>query len=222
MIKTFPIFLLFSIICVCVTTSFSRDGSSPDEEKAAYCFDGDTFKLRDRRIARLAGIDAPEVAHGERKAQYYSKEAKRALIELVKGKHVSLEYPGIKDKDRYGRYIVEVRLPDGSSINEAMIERGAAFFYPHEDLGPEFQERLKNLQAEAIEERRGMWNELLKMPVAHQQYVGNRNTLRFFPADCPAANNLKPRNRVSFDNLMDAFLAGYAPARICPFWPEAK
>lgn len=187
---------------------------------AAYCFDGDTFKLKDRRIARLAGIDAPEVAHREQPAQYYAKEAKQALISLIKGKEVNLEFPGVKSRDHYGRLIVDVQLPDGSSVNEQMIERGAAFFYPHKDLGPEFQERLRALQAEAIEERRGMWDKLLSMPVANMHYIGNRASLRFFPADCPEAQRIKPRNRVNFGNLMDAFLAGYGPARICPFWPN--
>lgn len=31
---------------------------------------------------------------------------------------------------------------------------------------------------------------------------------------------MKPRNRIHFGTLMDAFMAGYAPARVCPFWPE--
>lgn len=213
--------LLFISCLLFALPALSRDMTQADAGGAAYCFDGDTFKLRDRRVARLAGIDAPEVAHGGKKAQYYAQEAKQALIELVKGKQVDIEYPGVKDRDRYGRLIVEVKLPDGLSINEAMVERGAAFFYPHEDLGPEFQERLREAQAEAIQERRGMWAKLLDMPVAEQRFVGNKNSLRFFPANCPAAHNLKPRNRVNFDNLMDAFLAGYAPARICPFWPDA-
>lgn len=218
-----PFALLFFLFCLTIgLPAFPRDMLQPDSGGAAYCFDGDTFKLKDRRVARLAGIDAPEVAHGENKAQYYSQEAKRALIDLVKGKKVVLEYPGIKDRDRYGRIIADVKLDDGTSVNEAMVERGAAFFYPHEDLGPEFQERLREAQAEAIKERRGMWAKLLDMPIARQHYVGNKNSLRFFPANCPAAQNLKPRNRVNFDNLMDAFLAGYAPARICPFWPEAS
>lgn len=213
------------ILCLALYTAsavLARDFTLPDSGGAAYCFDGDTFKLRDRRIARLAGIDAPEVAHGDKNAQFFAKEAKQTLIELIKGKQVILEYPGIHDKDRYGRLIVEVKLPDGTSVNEALIERGAAFFYPHEDLGPEFQERLRKAQADAIDEKRGMWSEILGMPFAQNHYVGNKNSLRFFPADCPAAANIKPRNRVDFGNLMDAFLAGYAPARICPFWPEIK
>lgn len=200
--------------------AFADDGQQAGI--AAYCFDGDTFKLMDRRIVRLAGIDAPEVAHKDKFAQFYSKNSKQSLINLIKGKSITFDFPGIKTRDQYGRFIVEAKLPDGRSVNELMVESGAAFYYPHKDLGPEFQERLRALQAEAIEERRGMWEHILSLPLAGNNYIGNRSSLRFFPADCPEAQRIKPRNRVNFGNLMDAFLAGYAPARICPFWPEEK
>lgn len=220
--KINPVYIFAVLLLCCLVNNPAYCLDSSQGGAAAYCFDGDTFKLMDRRIARLAGIDAPEVAHKDQPAQFYSKEAKQALISLVKGKTINLEFPGVKSRDHYGRMIVDVILPDGSSVNEKMIERGAAFFYPHKDLGPEFQERLRALQAEAIEEKRGMWEKLLDMPVAHKHYIGNRNSLRFFPEDCPEAQRIKPRNRVNFGNLMDAFLAGYGPARICPFWPLEK
>ncbi|MDE5879487.1 MAG: nuclease, partial [Desulfovibrio sp.] len=74
----------------------------------------------------------------------------------------------------------------------------------------------------AIHERRGLWAHLLELPLAQETYVGNRGSLRFFPVKCPEARHIKPRNRVHFGTLMDAFLAGYAPARVCVFWPEAR
>lgn len=212
--KFFAVFCLVLLVC-----ASARAENPPDGGVAAYCFDGDTFKLMDRRVARLAGIDAPEVAHNDKPAQYYSRQAKRLLIDLVKGRRVALEYPGVRPRDHYGRLIVDALLPDGTSVNERMVEAGAAFFYPHKDLGPEFQERLRTLQAEAIQERRGMWERLLSLPLAQEQYIGNRSSLRFFPASCQETERIKPRNRVNFGNLMDAFLAGYAPARVCGFWP---
>ena len=108
------------------------------------------------------------------------------------------------------------------SLNGIMVREGAAFFYPHKGLDKEYQDWLLALQAEAIKERRGMWAEVLSRPEALKNYTGNRNSLRFFPADCPDAQKMKPRNRIHFGTLMDAFMAGYAPARVCPFWPEEK
>lgn len=209
--------LFFVFFCFIANLAFAYQQVT--KGTAAYCFDGDTFKMKERSVVRLAGIDAPEVAHNDSKAQYYSRQSKEALIGLIKGKEVYLNFPGVKNKDHYGRLIAEVTLPDGISVNESMVERGAAFFYPHKDLGPEFQERLRELQKEAIEQRRGMWKYILSSPIANEHYIGNRASLRFFPANCAEANRIKPRNKVNFGNLMDAFLAGYAPARICPFWP---
>lgn len=185
----------------------------------ARCFDGDTLKLADRRIVRLAGIDAPEVAHDKEKAQYYARQSREELARLAKGRKVRLFAAGINSRDRHGRIVADVRLEDGQSLSELMLERGAAFYYPHQDQSPQLQERLRALQEQAISERRGLWAHLLSLPLARENYTGNRTSLRFFPAACPEAEHIKPRNRVYFGTLMDAFLAGYAPARVCPFWP---
>lgn len=187
---------------------------------ASRCMDGDTFQMADRRVIRLSGIDAPELPRNAKKPQYYSRQSRLALEKLIKGKPIKLEFPGLNLKDKYGRVLAEVKLPDGSSVNLALVEAGAAFFYPHPDLGPEFQDKLRLSQAEAIKERRGMWEYVLNSSAAQKNYVGNSENLRFFPADCPDIEGIRPRNRVDFGSLMDAFLAGYAPARICPFWPE--
>lgn len=185
----------------------------------ATCFDGDTLKLTDRRVVRLAGIDAPELAKGDRKGQLFAREARGQLTTLTQGQQVKLLQAGVKHRDLYGRILAEVLLPDGRSLNEIMVRNGAAYFYPHRDLNPQLQERLRNLQHEAIAERRGMWGFLLSQPVAKNTYLGNKESLRFFPSDCAEAQKIRPRNRVYFGNLMDAFMAGYAPARVCPFWP---
>lgn len=188
----------------------------------AFCFDGDTIKLTDRRIIRVAGIDSPEIKHGQNEAQYFSRESRNILDGLTKGQKITLLQAGEKNRDNYGRIIADVILADGNSVSEVMIKEGAAFYYPHEDLFPELKERLLALQKEAITNRRGLWKQLLDLPLAKHQFIGNRASLRFFPATCPEAKRIKPRNKITFGNLMDAFSAGYAPARICLFWPSQQ
>lgn len=222
--KFFSALILLLALCYPALAFSYQSGArvSHPAGTVTHCFDGDTMKLSDRRIIRLAGIDAPEVPHGNKKAQYYSRQAKKLLEELSRGQQVELEFPGVNARDNYGRLICNVYLPDGRSLNEELLGQGAAFFYPHRDLTPDFQEKLLEIQSKAITERRGMWEKLLETPIANKPYVGNQQSMRFFPADCPEVQSIKPRNRVNFGNLMDAFLAGYAPARICPFWPEDK
>lgn len=217
-----PILLLTLLAFFGLALASYADVQHP-EGVVAYCFDGDTIKLKDRRIVRLAGIDAPEKAHKDSPAQYYSRQARQLLEALARGKTVMLEFPGANIKDRYGRLVANVILPDGTSLNEKMVSAGAAFVYPHPDLSAEFIRELSELQSEAIQERRGLWDHLLSLPLAKRHYVGNRDSLRFFPAEnCLPARQIRPRNQENFGTLMDAFLAGYAPARVCPFWPTEQ
>ena len=190
----------------------------------AVCLDGDTLKLTSRRTVRLAGIDTPEMGKRDKKPQYYAREARELLNELSRGQDVTLYQPSNKQQDKYGRLIADICLPDGRSLNALMVEAGAAFFYPHADLDPAYQDWLKSLQAAAIHERRGMWAHILSLPQAQETYVGNRNSRRFFPSDSAESQKIKPRNRVFFGNLMDAFMAGYSPARTkkgSSLWPDA-
>lgn len=213
---------LLLLLCCLLLPLSTRAQETPLPQPAgvvARCFDGDTLKLADRRIVRLAGIDAPELAHDGEKAQFYARQSREELNRLAKGRKVRLFAAGIDSRDRHGRIVADARLEDGQSLSDLMLSRGAAFYYPHQDQSPQLQERLRALQEQAISERRGLWAELLSLPLARENYTGNRNSLRFFPAGCPEAEHIKPRNRVYFGTLMDAFLAGYAPARVCPFWP---
>ena len=79
-----------------------------------------------------------------------------------------------KQQDKYGRLIADICLPDGRSLNALMVEAGAAFFYPHADLDPAYQDWLKSLQAAAIHERRGMWAWILTQPFALKSYTATR------------------------------------------------
>lgn len=188
------------------------------------CLDGDTFKLRDRRIVRLAGIDTPELNKRTRKPQYYAREAAAILASMTRGQKVELRAAGKESRDRYGRLVAEALLPGGESVNETMLARGAAFFYYHSGLDSDLVRRFQEVQRQAISERRGMWDHILSLPQAQETYVGNKNSRRFFPSSSPESQKIKPRNRVFFGNLMDAFMAGYAPARTrqgSSLWPDA-
>ena len=218
----------FVLVLLCLLVLASAVGAAPAAEqqattgKVAKCFDGDTIKLTDRRTVRLAGIDAPEMDHGKHKPQYFAREATEQLTRLAQGKEVRLVAVDAKGKDHYGRIVADVMLPDGHSLSDIMVRNGAAFVYPHSELNAHFQERLRKLQHEAIAARRGMWAYVLTLPAAKKTYLGNRESMRFFPTDCAEVQQIKPRNRVFFGTLMDAFMAGYAPARPCNFWPDAK
>ncbi|HJT20095.1 MAG TPA: thermonuclease family protein [Nitrospira sp.] len=91
--------------------------------KVVGVLDGDTIEvLHDGHAerVRLNGIDCPE------KAQAYGKKAKQATSAFVFGKEVRLQTFG---KDKYGRTIADVLLPDGTNVNHMLVKDGWCWWY---------------------------------------------------------------------------------------------
>jgi len=94
---------------------------------------------------RLNGIDCQE------KGQAYGKRAKQATSALVFGKEVTLQTYG---KDKYGRTIADVLLPDGTNVNHALVRDGWCWWY--RKYAPA-DTKLEMLEAVARAARRGLW-----------------------------------------------------------------
>ena len=87
---------------------------------------------------RFACVDAPEVPHttAERKSRKlvdksqfkWGEKAQQRVQQLVEqgGNRVNLT---VTDTDRYGRKISEVRLPDGTFIQQVLAQEGLAQVY---------------------------------------------------------------------------------------------
>jgi endonuclease YncB( thermonuclease family) len=104
--------------------------------------DGDTLSVMREGTAvkvRIYGIDTPE------RAQAFGTRARQYTSELAFGQVVTV---AVKDQDRYGRFVAEVALPDGRSLNQELLRAGLAWWYRH------FAKRdtvLQQLEAEARE-----------------------------------------------------------------------
>ncbi len=110
--------------------------------------DGDTITVlhngKGERI-RLHGIDCPE------KRQAFGNRAKQFTYNLVFAKTVSVQFV---DRDRYGRTVGVVLLPDGRSLNRELVKAGFAWWYRR--YAPE-DDTLKQLEQEARQAKRGLW-----------------------------------------------------------------
>jgi endonuclease YncB( thermonuclease family) len=111
--------------------------------------DGDTLVVlingETRRI-RLHGIDAPE------KRQPFSRRAKRFAADLALGRTVTVREIS---RDKYGRIVAEVILPDGRVLNEELVRAGLAWWYCRDSA----DEHLAALEREARAARRGLWGD---------------------------------------------------------------
>jgi micrococcal nuclease len=85
--------------------------------------DGDTVRLQGLGLVRLIGIDTPEVYFG---TECFGREASAFTKKLVPpGTRVRYRL-GVEERDRRGRALAYVWLPDGRMLNRVLIEEGYA------------------------------------------------------------------------------------------------
>jgi micrococcal nuclease len=181
------------------------------EAVVAHVVDGDTVALANGQKVRLLGIDAPELEHEGKPADFLAHKSRKFLTELVQGQQVRLEYDRLR-YDRYGRTLAYLFLPDGTNVSRELVRQGLAHVYT---VPPNmrFREELLAAQREAINARRGVWLKALKQDEPF--YIGNRRSLLFHRPTCHLGHNTSQANRVEFRSILDAYLQGYSPCRTC-------
>ena len=129
-----------------------------------HVIDGDTIDIivpdRAKSVTpiRLLGINAPEIAHpwlNANPGHAFGEEAANFARQLCDGKDVMLVLERSRTRERFGRILAYVVLPDGSSMNEAMIANGLARAdsrWSHKDL-----ERYDMIEQLAQHQGVGMW-----------------------------------------------------------------
>ncbi len=134
----------YVVIFFCPEPLFAADFSG----QAVGVIDGDSIRVMHNGRAeeiRLNSIDCPE------KNQAYGKKAKLATSELVFGKEVTVNTTG---KDRYGRTLASVILPDGRNLNHELVKDGWCWWYRKYAPGDTV---LEGLEHEAQETKKGLW-----------------------------------------------------------------
>ena len=181
--------------------------------------DGDTLTVltadKAQHRIRLWGIDAPEAN------QDFGSRAKQAASGLAFGKDVTVR---VRDRDRYGRTVAEVILPDGRSLNHELVKGGLAWWY--RSYAP-IDTELARLESEARTAKRGLWSQPNPVPPWSWRkgqgrsqpqtsgVVGNRRSLLYHLPICRGAATMSEKNRVGFDSARQAEAAGYRRAGDC-------
>jgi len=116
--------------------------------KVVKVADGDTLTIlvddRSQEKIRLAQIDAPE------RSQDFGRKAQQYLIDMAIHQTVRVDFEG---RDRYGRIIGEVILPDGRNAGREMVRAGYAWQYVRYSK----DRSLALLESEARTQQRGLW-----------------------------------------------------------------
>lgn len=126
-----------------------RPNGEPFDARVVGVSDGDTITVLEGTTqvkVRLNGIDCPE------RRQAFGARAKQLTSELAFGKTVTVRPFG---KDRYGRVLGDVILPDGRVLNQELVAAGMAWHYTQYSK----DETLARLERQAREGRVGLWSE---------------------------------------------------------------
>lgn len=129
--------------------------SVPDaSDTVVRVVDGDTVVLRAAGKSRLIGVDTPEVfgrhgCFGEEASDFARRTLRPGLRVRVEG--------DAQRRDRYGRRLVYLSLPDGRSFNEVLVDEGFAVPLT---IAPNvrYAGRFRELARRAREQRTGLWS----------------------------------------------------------------
>jgi len=116
--------------------------------------DGDTIVVHGVGLVRLIGVDTPETVDPRKPVEFFGKEATAFTSRLVLGKTVRLEYDWER-KDKYGRTLAYVYLPDGTLLNAEILRQGYGHAYTQYPF--KLLEEFRALEREAREAGRGLW-----------------------------------------------------------------
>jgi endonuclease YncB( thermonuclease family) len=147
--------------------------------KVLFAFDGDTIAVdlpdeqREHTSVRLWGVDTPETGKKGQPDHHFGPEAAQFTRSLVAGKMVRLELDPRDTRDKYGRLLAYVYLPDGRMLNRVLVERGYAYAdprFPHR-----YDREFERLMSRARSQRLGLWEEVRQSDLPH--YLQGRVTL---------------------------------------------
>jgi len=133
--------------------------------KVINVVDGDTIDVdipdgqQERTRIRLWGVDTPETKSEEFGVMYFGPEAAKWTETSALGKEVVLYLDEAnRTRDKYGRLLAYVQLPEGDFLNEKLLSQG--FAYADLRFDHSFYNKYQQLQASARSLKRGLWEKV--------------------------------------------------------------
>lgn len=173
--KPFFYFVLFLLVTL-FTSNFKVNSPKINEKQASKdvlsttnvldyvpvlkVVDGDTLEVmvgETHEKVRVLGINSPETVDPRKPVECFGKEASNEAKRLLTSAKVNLTNDATQaDKDKYGRLLRYVTLPDGSDFGLMMIKEGYAYEYTY-DIPYARQKEYKAAQESAQFAKKGLW-----------------------------------------------------------------
>lgn len=137
--------------------------------------DGDTIAINMNgkvEKVRFVGIDTPETHKPNTPVQCYGPAASAYTKNIIGKNKVRLVSDSLStDRDRYDRLLRYVYLPDGTFVNQKLVQNGYAFYYPYfpftkSDLFAADQEA-------AMATHKGLWGNCKPTKTSRGGYISN-------------------------------------------------
>jgi micrococcal nuclease len=126
--------------------------------------DGDTLDINcpdgpypHTRI-RLWGVDTPETVDPNAPVGHFGPQATRFTRDAALDQTVTLELDRREIRDKYGRLLAYVFLPDGQMLNRLLVEKGYGYADPRYDH--RYKDEFQRLQRRAMRDRLGLWKDI--------------------------------------------------------------
>ena len=129
-----------------------------------HVVDGDTLDVDlpdgayPRTRVRLWGVDTPETVKANTPVQHFGPEAGAFTRRMTLHQPVRLELVGRETRDKHGRLLAYVFLPDGQMLNRLLVEQGYAYADPRYDHPHKAE--FARLQRKALKAGLGLWAEV--------------------------------------------------------------
>ena len=147
----------------------------PGKYAITHFLDGDTIVVNMNghdEIVRFIGADTPETHKPNTPVQCYGPEAAKYTKQRIGNKRVQLvSDPLSTDRDRYNRLLRYVLLPDGTNLDQELISKGYAFYYPYFPFTK--SKDFDAAQKTAINNRSGLWSKCHPVPTNSGGFVSN-------------------------------------------------
>lgn len=132
--------LLIVLIAVAVNhlkfvSNNHKAGMAPGFYSVNHFVDGDTIAVNmngHTEYVRFIGVDTPETHKPNTPVQCFGPQAAAFTKAQIGSSGVRLVSDSMStDRDRYNRLLRYVYLPNGSDLNEELIQQGYGFYYPY-------------------------------------------------------------------------------------------
>jgi len=149
--------------------------SQPGLYKVAKFDDGDTIVVdmngTDETV-RFIGVDTPETHDPRKVVQCFGQAAAAFTKQLIGNSLIRLEADPLNtNRDRYGRLLRYIYLPDGTLVNAEIIKQGYGFAYLSFPVTK--ADEFRAYEKKAREANRGLWSSCQPTKNQYGGYTSN-------------------------------------------------